>query len=103
MNSVRLRSTPRPRQGRFRRLSSFGRRSGPQGQFSIDDTTLQERIRTREVLRSRCVVRPPLGSPPPPSFLARSSEREAYRSRRRSPLLLSQERVMTTAELIAKL
>ena len=42
VNSVRLCSTPRPRQRRFRRLSSFGRRSGPQGQFSTNDTTLQE-------------------------------------------------------------
>src|SRR5439155_14619882 len=40
---------------------------------------------------------------PPPSSFARSPEREAYRSPRRSPLLPSPERGMTTAELIAKL
>ena len=62
VNAVCLCSTPRPRQRRFRRLSSFGRRSGPQGQFSTDDTTLQERTRTRGVLRPRCVVGPPLRS-----------------------------------------
>lgn len=39
----------------------------------------------------------------PPVSLVLSPEPELCRSRRRSPLLLSQERVMTTAELIAKL
>jgi hypothetical protein len=61
MNSVCLRSTPRPRRRRFRRLSSFGRRSGPQGQFPIDDTTLQADP-TRDVSPTRCVVGPPLRS-----------------------------------------
>jgi hypothetical protein len=79
MNAVCLRSTPRPRQRRFRRLYGHRPAFWPQGQFAPDDTPLN-------------LV---------PSFAKASSQ--GWYAGRMPPRIVREHRSMTTAELIAKL
>ncbi len=80
-NAVCLRPSPRPRHGRFRRLTGFGRRPGPQGQlakpYSYKAANTSEFPSVKPTRRPR-----PLTSPRPgeASLSVMSCFRSAFRS-----------------------